>query len=157
MIVRNPVTDLAYFILFFSVSCQGGAGLLCDSYHTDEGILNGTETCKNVDDSCFVLWREETNERNVTFQTVIKKGCFKVSAEKPSKRCQDDCIQNPNYDAFKSENVSGFCCCKTDMCNKNFTPVYYTEYESTIAPSTTTGSKFNNQIMILLKVALHVN
>lgn len=112
--------------------------MLCDSYHTEEGIFNGTETC---DDSCFVLWREETNERNETFQIVIKKGCFIISTQEPFKSCHNDCIQNPEYDAFKSENVSGFCCCTMDMCNKNFTPVYYTEYESTVAPSTTTGGK----------------
>ncbi|XP_078356124.1 bone morphogenetic protein receptor type-2-like, partial [Oculina patagonica] len=120
-------------------SCQGGKELLCDSYHTDVGIFNGTETCKSSDESCFVLWREETNERNETFQTVIKKGCFIVTEEKPSKPCLEDCIQNPYFDAFRSVNVSGFCCCNVDMCNRNFTPVYYTEYESTVAPSTTTG------------------
>ena len=81
------------------------------------------------------------NERNETVQIVLKKGCFYVSASDPSRHCQDECIQNPNYDAFRSENVSGFCCCKVDMCNKNFTPVYYVENESTVAPSSTAGGK----------------
>ena len=115
--------------------------MLCDSYHTDRGILNGTEKCKNSDDACIVLWKDEVNERYETVQIVLKKGCFKVSVEDPSRRCQDDCIQNPNYDAFKSKNVSGFCCCNMDMCNKNFTPVNYTEYESTVAPASTAGGK----------------
>lgn len=122
-------------------SCQEDSNLLCDSYHTDRGILNGTEKCKNSDETCFVLWRDEVNERNETVQIVLKKGCFKVSEHNPSKRCQDDCIQNPNYDAFRRKNVSGFCCCNVDMCNKNFTPVYYVEYESTVAPSSTAGGK----------------
>ena len=116
---------------------------MCDSYHTNKGILNGTEKCKKNDDyTCFVLWRDEVNERNETSQVVLKKGCFKVSDDDPSSRCQDDCIQNPNYDAYKSENVSGFCCCMVDMCNKNFTPVYYVELESTVAPASSAGGKF---------------
>ena len=114
---------------------------MCDSYHTDIGILNGTEKCEKSDGSCFVLWRNEVNERNETVPIVLKKGCFKVSAHDPSRSCRDDCIQNPNYDVFKSENVSGFCCCIVDMCNKNFTPVYYVEHESTIAPASTAGGK----------------
>lgn len=112
---------------------------MCDSYHIDKGIFNGTETCKNVGDSCFVLWGEEQNERNETLHRVIRKGCFQISLHKPSDHCQDDCIQNPDYDAFKSENVSGFCCCNKDMCNINFTAVDYEEYESTIAPTTSNG------------------
>ena len=115
--------------------------LVCDSYHKDKGILNGTEKCNNTDDSCFALWGDEVNERNETVQIVIKKGCFKISAPHHSRGCQDDCIQNPNYDAFKSVNVSGFCCCKVDMCNKNFTPVYYVEHESTVAPASDAGGK----------------
>ena len=123
-------------------SCQEENDLVCDSYHTDEGILNGTEKCKKNDDySCFVLWRDKVNERNETSHVVLKKGCFKVSEYDPSRRCQDDCIQNRNYDAFKSENVSGFCCCVVDMCNKNFTPVYYVEHDSTVAPASTAGGK----------------
>ena len=114
---------------------------MCDSYHTHTGILNGTEKCKTKGDRCFVLWREEVNERNETFSIVLKKGCFKVSAHNSFRRCQDDCIQNPDYDAFKSKIVSGFCCCKVDMCNKNFTPLYSVELESTVAPASIAGGK----------------
>lgn len=122
-------------------SGQEEINLLCDAYHTEKGILNGTEKCTKTSETCFVLWREEVNERNETVQIVIKKGCFTISAHSPLRRCQDDCIQNPNYDAFKSANVSGFCCCKVNMCNKNFTPVYYLWDESTVAPSSSATGK----------------
>ena len=133
------------FVLL-SGSCERGKALVCDSYHIDKDILNGTETCRNIDDSCFVLWGEETNERNETLHRVIKKGCFQLD------RCKDiqnasDCIQNANNDAFKSENVSGFCCCNTDMCNVNFTAVDYEEYELTvIVPTTMRGKYFQNSL-----------
>ena len=124
---------------FFSGSCKGGVGLVCDSYHIDRGIRNGTETCQNVDDHCFVLWGKEETGNNETVHRVIKKGCFKIALHSNFQHCCEDCIQNPDYDAFKSQNVSGFCCCTKDLCNVNFTAVEYTEYESTVTPTTRKG------------------
>ena len=114
-------------------------GLVCDSYHIDMGIHNGTETCKNSDDHCFVLWGEEERDNNETFHRVIKKGCFRIALHSKFQHCHEDCIQNPDYDAFKSENVSGFCCCTKDLCNINFTAVDYVENESTVTPTTIKG------------------
>lgn len=125
-------TLLALFILFPG-SCEGGKGVTCESYHPEKGILNGNETCDTAEYSCFVLWKDNVNERNETFYIVLKKGCFQVSVNEAFRDCKDDCIQNPNYDAFRSHNVSGFCCCNIHMCNRNFTPVYYTESTTTTA------------------------
>jgi len=118
--------------------CKGGKGLVCDYYYDyGLGIGNGTETCQSDDEYCFALWGEEQNERNKTLYGVVMKGCFALSA--PELYCQDDCIQIYNY-AFKREDVSGFCCCNTTMCNTNFTAIDYADYGTTVA-STTSYSK----------------
>ena len=113
--------------------------MVCDSYHHNKGILrSGNETCQSAGERCFVLWRDETNKRNETLHIVIKKGCFGVSPANSLDHCQDDCIQNHKL-AFRTENVSGICCCNIDMCNVNFTSVPYVKNETTTAPTTTYG------------------
>ena len=127
-----------YFL--FSIDCWNEvSGLKCNSYHPTEGIYNGSEKCTHDDDHvCFVLWRKE-NIDNKTSLVVIRRGCFHVGLDNHLEYCLQDCIQNPDYDAFKSENVSGFCCCSGDLCNTNFTAVDYEDYESTIAVTTQQG------------------
>lgn len=113
--------------------------MLCESYDEHKGILNGTETCKLDNDFCAVLWREVTNEQNEPSLVAVFKGCFAIISlmSKPNY-CEDDCIQR-NDDIYNVKKGYGFCCCKLDMCNKNFTStVNYTRYESTVASSTIT-------------------
>ena len=114
-------------------------GLECHTYDLKKGIYNGTKTCPAESDHvCFVLWGEKT-EKNETQHIVIRKDCFGISLENHHKYCLKDCIQNPEYDAFRNRNVSGFCCCSHDLCNRNFTAVHYEEYESTVVGATSQG------------------
>nr|XP_058972784.1 bone morphogenetic protein receptor type-2-like [Pocillopora verrucosa]XP_058972785.1 bone morphogenetic protein receptor type-2-like [Pocillopora verrucosa] len=140
-------------------SCEGGKGVTCESYHPEKGILNGNETCDTAEYSCFVLWKDNVNERNETFYIVLKKGCFQVSVNEAFRDCKDDCIQNPNYDAFRSHNVSGFCCCNIHMCNRNFTPVYYTESTTTTATtdmSTASAGDRSDRVAIVVACVMFV-
>lgn len=131
---------IIYYCVFLALSgcCEGGKGLICDSYWADKGTVNRTETCENVDDHCFVLWGQEIIN-NKTLLVVIRKGCFKIALHKNYEYCLKDCIQNPKYDAFSSKNISGFCCCTEDLCNVNFTAVDYEEDVSTVASTTGRG------------------
>ncbi|XP_068715631.1 bone morphogenetic protein receptor type-2-like [Montipora foliosa] len=146
---------LALFICFSQDCWNKVSGLKCNSYHPTEGIYNGSEKCTHNDDHvCFVLWRKE-NIANKTSLVVIRRGCFHIGLDNHLEFCRQDCIQNPDYDAFKSENVSGFCCCSGDLCNTNFTAVDYEDYESTIAVTTQQGvDKQEAGKIVIIAVAL---
>lgn len=156
-LVGNVAVALALISLLICVRqgcCEGGKGLICDSYRADKGTVNGTETCENVEDHCFVLWGKE-NINNKTLLVVIRKGCFKIALHKNYEYCLKDCIQNPKYDAFPSKNISGFCCCTEDLCNVNFTAVDYEEDVSTVASTTGRGmTKQRSNRMVIIAVAL---
>ena len=58
---------------------------------------------------------------NETLHKVIRKGCFQNDEKKELRFCHDECVQQPLPEAMKEKNVSGYCCCTTDLCNTNFT------------------------------------
>lgn len=66
---------MVFFILFLGF-CEGGKGVICELYYLEKGILNGNEICDIVEYFCFVLWKDNVNERNEIFYIVLKKGCF---------------------------------------------------------------------------------
>lgn len=142
---------VALFMCFSQDIFEKVRGLECHTYDLKKGIYNGTKTCPAESDHvCFVLWGEKT-EKNKTQHIVIRKDCFGISLENHHKYCLKDCIQNPEYDAFRNRNVSGFCCCSHDLCNRNFTAVHYEEYESTVVGATSQGidEQESNKIVII--------
>ncbi|KXJ14825.1 bone morphogenetic protein receptor type-2 [Exaiptasia diaphana] len=125
----------------------------CQQYSDADPSINGTKVCEKGENSCFALWSTRKLQDNTTIGIVIRKGCFRISFDRPEIEhpCGADCIQRPDFDAMKKQkNVSGFCCCNRDNCNKNFTMV---EYEiTTESPSNVTGyaKAEGNRIAIIL-------
>ena len=107
----------------------------------DGANSSGVKTCDAAQNIyCFALWDTKIKD-NKTVAVVHKKDCFIISHVESTKQavCSKECVQKPHYDAFKSGNVSGFCCCTEDMCNTNFTMVEYDE-EPTKSVAPTTGT-----------------
>lgn len=150
---------VALFMCFNQDVFEKVRGLECHTYDLRKGIYNGTKTCPTESDHvCFVLWGEKT-EKNETRHIVISKDCFSISLENHHKYCLKDCIQNPEYDAFRNRNVSGFCCCSHDLCNRNFTAVDYEEYESTVVGATSQGideQESNKTVIIAVALVIFV-
>jgi len=100
----------------------------CEQYSDTDPSVNGTAICEKGENSCFALWKTIKLPDNTTLPIVIKKGCFRISFDRPEHEhpCGPDCIQRPDFDTLKRhENVSGFCCCNQNDCNRNFTMVEY--------------------------------
>lgn len=100
---------------------------------------NSTEVCSGSGYYCFAVWSNRKLPDNTTVTIIIRKGCFRISYTEPDEHpCGHECIQRPAFDSMsKEKNISGFCCCDTSYCNRNFT---MTEYDlSSPSPSKKPG------------------
>ncbi|XP_032238544.1 bone morphogenetic protein receptor type-2 isoform X2 [Nematostella vectensis] len=149
------------FLVLLSLAFTGfvkSKRLYCESYgNKDAVVINGTEVCREDPYFyCMVVWSTRFLEDNTTVADVVSKGCFRIVFEQEGQKhpCNHNCVQQQHFDSMaKSKNISGFCCCDTDYCNKNFTIV---EYKEKVVPTRTTGGKVHltSNINIIVGIVL---
>ncbi|KAK5648861.1 hypothetical protein RI129_003753 [Pyrocoelia pectoralis] len=127
----NAIYDVDSSSLEEMITCASATGTIAHVTENgdpdfEENSTERTIRCKT--NHCYSFWKEDANGT----VNVMGQGCWETSGK--AQDCdRSQCISDKKPP--KAMNMTKFCCCAGDMCNRNFTDVYVPQEETSSPPT----------------------